>query len=78
MTLLDVLKNYSKSEKQKFLQSLSKNDRLTLWHDWQFLAREDQLPPIGDWTTWLVMGGRGAGKTRTGAEWVRGMALGLH
>lgn len=31
----------------------------------------------GNWTTWLVLGGRGAGKTRTGAEWVRGMALGL-
>ena len=29
------------------------------------------------WTVWLVLGGRGAGKTRTGAEWVRGLALGL-
>jgi phage terminase large subunit-like protein len=28
------------------------------------------------WTTWLFMGGRGAGKTRAGAEWVRGLALG--
>src|SRR5918995_582322 len=28
------------------------------------------------WTTWLMLGGRGAGKTRTGAEWVRGIALG--
>ena len=45
--------------------------------DWQLWAREDQLPPQGDWHTWLVLGGRGAGKTRTGAEWVRGMALGL-
>jgi phage terminase large subunit-like protein len=31
----------------------------------------------GTWTVWLIMGGRGAGKTRSGAEWVRGMALGL-
>ncbi len=30
-----------------------------------------QLPPPGDWRTWIVMGGRGAGKTRAGAEWVR-------
>ncbi|MEM7270624.1 MAG: terminase family protein [Pseudomonadota bacterium] len=30
-----------------------------------------QLPPAGDWSTWLIMGGRGAGKTRAGAEWVR-------
>ncbi|WP_294938221.1 terminase family protein, partial [Tardiphaga sp.] len=31
----------------------------------------------GPWTTWLSLGGRGAGKTRTGAEWLRAMALGL-
>ncbi|MEM9197003.1 MAG: terminase family protein [Pseudomonadota bacterium] len=30
-----------------------------------------QLPPEGDWTTWVILGGRGAGKTRAGAEWVR-------
>ncbi|MFC0219240.1 DNA-packaging protein [Pseudochelatococcus lubricantis] len=54
-----------------------------LMHAWADVwARDDQLPPDcaqggGDWTTWLVIGGRGAGKTRTGAEWVRGMALGL-
>lgn len=40
-----------------------------LW-DWKFQARPDQKPPEGDWTTWLVLGGRGAGKTRTGAEWI--------
>lgn len=32
-----------------------------------------QTPPDGDWQIWLFMGGRGAGKTRAGAEWVRGM-----
>jgi phage terminase large subunit-like protein len=52
-----------------------------LLHDWQLWAREDQLPPPlsqsgGPWTTWLILGGRGAGKTRAGAEWVRGLALG--
>lgn len=30
-----------------------------------------QLPPEGDWKTWLILGGRGAGKTRAGAEWIR-------
>ena len=29
------------------------------------------------WTLWLMLGGRGAGKTRTGSEWIRGIALGL-
>lgn len=46
-------------------------------YDWLIWAREDQIPPSGDWINWLVLGGRGAGKTRTGAEWVRGLALGL-
>ncbi len=44
---------------------------------WLIWARPDQMPPPGDWLTWLMLGGRGAGKTRAGAEWVRGLALGL-
>lgn len=49
--------------------------------DWEIWARDDQLPPQAapngkPWATWLVLGGRGAGKTRAGAEWVRGLALG--
>ncbi|WP_081508462.1 MULTISPECIES: DNA-packaging protein [Roseovarius] len=37
----------------------------------EFWALPHQLPPSGDWRTWVIMGGRGAGKTRAGAEWVR-------
>ncbi|MEL6452031.1 MAG: terminase family protein [Pseudomonadota bacterium] len=37
---------------------------------------EHQLPPPGDWRTWAILGGRGAGKTRAGAEWVRSMVEG--
>ncbi|WP_404406643.1 DNA-packaging protein [Pelagibacterium halotolerans] len=43
------------------------------WHIW---ARDEQLPPDGDWTTWLLIGGRGSGKTRAGAEWIRMLATG--
>ncbi len=43
---------------------------------WELWARDDQLPPAGEWRNWLILGGRGAGKTRAGAEWVRGVALG--
>lgn len=39
--------------------------------NWPIWAMPHQLPPEGDWTTWLLLGGRGAGKTRAGAEWVR-------
>ena len=42
-----------------------------LRYAWPLHARESQLPPDGDWDTWLILAGRGFGKTRTGAEWVR-------
>lgn len=50
-------------------------------HDWLLYARDDQLPPNwktqdADWRVWLILGGRGAGKTRAGAEWIRAKALG--
>jgi len=43
-------------------------------HYWRLLGRDTQKPPKGDWTTWLLIGGRGSGKTRSGAEWVRTLA----
>ncbi|CDZ66493.1 Terminase-like family [Neorhizobium galegae bv. orientalis] len=48
----------------------------TLRHerDWDIKGRRDQKPPSGDWRTWLIMGGRGSGKTRAGAEWIHGLA----
>ena len=42
--------------------------------DWAFTALPGQRPPEGDWRTWLIMGGRGSGKTRAGAEWVHALA----
>ncbi|GAA6207828.1 terminase family protein [Cognatishimia sp. WU-CL00825] len=42
----------------------------------EFWAMDHQLPPDGDWKTWVILGGRGAGKTRAGAEWVRSMVEG--
>jgi phage terminase large subunit-like protein len=49
--------------------------------DFPSLAHKHQLAPEransgADWTSWLILGGRGAGKTRAGAEWVRELALG--
>lgn len=41
---------------------------------WQAWARPEQLAPSGDWLTWLLLAGRGFGKSRTGAEWVREQA----
>jgi phage terminase large subunit-like protein len=42
--------------------------------DWTLKGRPEQQPPTGDWRTWLIMGGRGSGKTRAGAEWVHALA----
>jgi len=62
------------------LEGLAPHERGFFRYDFEFFARDDQLPPAeaqggGDWTTWLMLGGRGAGKTRAGAEWVRKLAL---
>lgn len=56
----------------RFLASLSPAEARFLLDDWRFWARDEQCPPADDqWTTWLFLGGRGAGKTRAGAEWLR-------
>ncbi|WP_282128966.1 DNA-packaging protein [Roseobacter litoralis] len=60
----------------QFLNELSEGELLALPYLFEFWAMEHQLPPEGDWRTWVIMGGRGAGKTRAGAEWVRAQVEG--
>ena len=55
----------------EFLASLSNEALLALPWLFEFWALPHQLPPDGAWRSWVIMGGRGAGKTRAGAEWVR-------
>ena len=59
-----------------FLNELEEGELLALPFLFEFWAMEHQLPPSGDWRSWVVMGGRGAGKTRAGAEWVRAQVEG--
>ncbi|NNF23350.1 MAG: DNA-packaging protein [Rhodobacteraceae bacterium] len=59
-----------------FLDALEEPDILALPYMFEFWAHEHQLPPDGNWRSWVVMGGRGAGKTRAGAEWVRAQVEG--
>ena len=56
---------------EKVLSELSNEECRELLHDWRFLARDTQIAPHGDWSNWLVLAGRGFGKTRTGGEWAR-------
>ncbi|MEQ8900016.1 MAG: terminase family protein [Roseovarius sp.] len=60
----------------QFLDALTEGELLALPFIFEFWALEHQLPPDGGWRTWVIMGGRGAGKTRAGAEWVRAQVEG--
>ncbi|CTQ34245.1 hypothetical protein JAN5088_03038 [Jannaschia rubra] len=61
----------STSEREAFLAALTENELAALPYLFDFWALDHQLPPEGDWRTWVILGGRGAGKTRAGAEWIR-------
>lgn len=50
---------------------LTEEQKEELMWDWSLWARPKQLPPEGNWRVWLILAGRGFGKTRSGAEWVR-------
>lgn len=58
----------------ELLDALGEDEGASLYFDWPLWAENAQREPDGDWTTWLMIGGRGAGKTRAGAEWVRSLA----
>ena len=68
----DWLAGLSATERDRFLDGLSPNALAALpWLFEHWALEGHQLPPGGDWTTWVILGGRGAGKTRAGAEWIR-------
>ena len=58
----------SEQERQKAIQSLTDKEAEELLYDWGFWARPNQLPPDWDWYIWLILSGRGFGKTRTANE----------
>ena len=72
----DLLSSLSSEEIEEFLDSLSYNALLSLPWLFEHWAHAHQKTPKGDWKTWVIMGGRGAGKTRAGAEWVRAQVEG--
>jgi phage terminase large subunit-like protein len=70
------------------LNELTREELDFIANDWELWARDDQLPPphemssgpespgaIKQWRVWMLLGGRGSGKTRAGAEWIRSIAL---
>ncbi len=70
------LASVSVADQTDFLDGLSAAELRALPYLFEFWALEHQLPPEGDWRAWVILGGRGAGKTRAGAEWVRAQVEG--
>ena len=64
------MRSLPEPERVKAINSLTDHEATALLYDWSFWARPKQLPPPGDWFGWLILAGRGFGKTRTGSEWV--------
>ncbi len=62
------------TKRRTLLRGMSAEQRQRLRHYWQLWAHAGQLPPGSAWTVWLILAGRGFGKTRAGAEWVRAVA----
>ena len=76
-SVIDYLSGLTPKALTKALDGLSENALVSLPWLFELWALEGhQLPPEGDWTSWVILGGRGAGKTRAGAEWVRSQVEG--
>jgi len=72
LSQVEILSYLPPRMREEIARSLPEDRLRAIPHEWGWLARRKQKPPLGDWRTWLVLAGRGFGKTRTGAEWVRG------
>jgi len=66
-----LIASLPEKDRNDFYESLTEEEARSLQYDWHFWARPDQKIPEGDWIKWMILAGRGWGKTRTGAETVR-------
>lgn len=72
--LLRYLERLPFALREEKLLALDDEQRREFEHHWRLWARDEQVAPDGDWRIWLILAGRGFGKTRAGAEWVREIA----
>ena len=70
-SLLEQLADLPKAKVDALIRAMAPGAATAFQYDWRYRARPEQLPPDGSWRVWLLMAGRGFGKTRCGAEWVR-------
>src|SRR5215470_11505448 len=59
---LSYLKSLPKAEQDRVLSIFSDDELRILYYDWNFMARDKQLAPPGDWRIWLLLSGRAFGK----------------
>jgi len=70
-SIRETIQSLSKTERQKWIQTLPEDVVVDLSRKpWWFIGRPEQQEPEGDWNVWLILSGRGWGKTRTGGEWL--------
>jgi phage terminase large subunit-like protein len=72
----ELLAEMSPEDRATFIGQLTPDEALAMIYDWHVWARPTQLRPIPkpgepDWYIWMLLGGRGMGKTKTGAETIR-------
>jgi phage terminase large subunit-like protein len=65
------LSSLTAEERRKVTQQLTDSDAAFINESWEWNGRENQFLPPGDWPIWLILAGRGFGKTRIGAEAIR-------
>jgi phage terminase large subunit-like protein len=72
-----ILANATEEQQRRVFENATAEQLLKLDADFEMWAHENQRPPNGEgWRTWLMMAGRGFGKTRAGAEWIFRLANG--
>jgi phage terminase large subunit-like protein len=71
LSLAEQVAELSQVERDVVFAGYSDADFASLEFTWNFWGRPEQFAPAGNWDNWLILAGRGFGKTRTGAEWVR-------
>lgn len=74
LTLMHRLQALHPLRQRRVLAPFERRFAVRAVRAWPSVARDEQLPPPGDWRVWLIMAGRGFGKTRAGAEWVDAFA----
>ena len=74
----ELLRRKSRDERERWIKSQNPALVFDLYRKpWWFIGRPEQQEPQGEWNVWLILAGRGWGKTRTGGEWLANQVIGL-